>query len=60
MDTNTITISALASIIGLGFLRMLMTAKGIKFSLRGHLLNITARIGHLTPTTSNDSITTTS
>jgi hypothetical protein len=56
METNTITIASLASVIGLGLLRMFLKSKGFKLSLSSGLFNIQARFGRASPNSSSDDL----
>ena len=51
-STSTITIASLASIIGLGILRMVMNSKGFKFSFSSGLVKFNGRVGQASPTIS--------
>ena len=53
-STSTITIASLASIIGLGILRMVMNSKGFKFSFSSGLVKFNGRVGQASPTISID------
>ena len=51
MEKTTITISSLASVIGLFLIRMVMKSKGFKFSFSSRLIKLNARVGHASPET---------
>lgn len=56
METSTITIASLASVIGLGLLRMLIKSKGFKVSVSSGVFNLQARFGKASPNGSSDDL----
>jgi hypothetical protein len=56
MDKNTITIASLASVIGLGIIRMLLKHPKFSLSIRSKVFNLSAKVGSLSPQDSTDDV----